>query len=145
MPAILLLALAWMGQPSDTLARVRSDAAVAATSSRLDQAARRRGLTVFATIDHAANARAAGLGLRPTVLLLVGNPQVGTRLMQCGQAIAIDLPLRILVWEDEAGAVWVGYQPPRALAERHGLRGCDEPLDRVGAALAALAAEAAGR
>jgi uncharacterized protein (DUF302 family) len=140
----LALLLALVGGAQDGLTRVRSDAGVAETVARLDRAARERRLTVFATVDHAANARAAGLTLRPTVVLIVGNPQVGTRLMDCGQEIAIDLPLKLLVWEDANGAVWIGYTPPRRLAERHGLQGCDEVVTQVEAGLGALAKAAAG-
>ena len=104
----LAVLLAAAGTQPDGLTRVRSDAGVARTVARLEQAARDRSITVFATIDHAANARAAGLTLRPTVVLIVGNPQVGTRLMECAQEAAIDLPLKLLVWEDANGAVWVG-------------------------------------
>jgi uncharacterized protein (DUF302 family) len=140
----LAVVLAVVGVQQDGLTRVRSDAGVAETVARLDRAARERRLTVFATIDHAANARGAGLALRPTVVLIVGNPQVGTRLMECGQETAIDLPLKLLVWEDAAGAVWVGYTPARQLADRHGLRGCDEVIAQVEAGLGTLAKVAAG-
>jgi uncharacterized protein (DUF302 family) len=77
-------------------------------------------------------------------VFIFGNPQVGTRLMQCEQTSAIDLPLKALVWEDSARAVWVGYEDPRRLAERHTIQGCGETIDRVTAALAALAGAATG-
>jgi len=143
--AMLLVSLASTAAPqADGLVRMRSARSMGATVAALDSLARARGLTVFTRVDHAANARGAGLELRPTTLFILGNPQVGTRLMQCAQTAAIDLPLRVLVWTDEAGQVWVGYEDPERLAARHGLGQCREPLERVKAGLAALVAAAAG-
>ena len=78
-------------------------------------------MTVFARIDHAAGAAAAGLPLRPTELLIFGNAKAGTPLMQANQAIGIDLPLKALVYEDAAGKVWLSYNDPHWLAQRHEL------------------------
>jgi uncharacterized protein (DUF302 family) len=76
---------------------------------------------VFARIDHAAGASGAGLSLRPTELLIFGNATAGTPLMQTAQTIGIDLPLKALAWEDESGRVWLSYNDPGWLAQRHGL------------------------
>jgi uncharacterized protein (DUF302 family) len=76
---------------------------------------------VFARIDHAAGASRAGLSLRPTELLIFGNATAGTPLMQTAQTIGIDLPLKALAWEDESGRVWLSYNDPGWLAQRHGL------------------------
>lgn len=144
MIAMLLVALLSAGAvQSQGVTRFRSTVGVAETVARVDRAARARGLTVFATIDHAANARAADLELRPTVVIIVGNPRAGTRLMHCGQEVAVDLPLRILVWQDDAGSAWVGYTPMAELARRHALRGCDDLLQQMEAALSGLARAAA--
>lgn len=143
--AMLLASMATALMPQgDGLVRVRSGRTMGETVAALDSLAKARGLTVFARVDHAANARGAGLELRPTTLFILGNPQVGTRLMQCVQTAAIDLPLRVLIWTDEARQVWIGYEDPAALAARHGLGECREPLERVKAGLAALVAAAAG-
>jgi uncharacterized protein (DUF302 family) len=83
-----------------------------------------RGLSVFARIDHAAGAAKVGKTLRPTELLIFGNPQGGTPLMECAQTAGIDLPLKALVWQDEAGKVMVGYNDPEYLAKRHGAAAC---------------------
>ena len=80
-----------------------------------------RGATVYARIDHAANASSVGLSLRPTELLVFGNPAVGTTLMQERQEIGLDLPLRVLAWEDENGEVWLTYDDDEWLAKRHRL------------------------
>jgi len=103
-----------------------------------------KGIRIFARIDHAAGAREAGLSLRPTTVLLFGNPQVGTPLMQSRQSMGIDLPLKALVWEDDAGRSWLAYNDPRYLAERHGVREHAETVQAMSAALEALARAATG-
>jgi len=91
------------------------------TMDRLEAAIRSKGMVVFARIDHAAGAREAGLSLRPTELLIFGNAVAGTPLMQAKQTIGIDLPLKALVWQDDAGATFISYNDPAWLAARHGL------------------------
>jgi uncharacterized protein (DUF302 family) len=103
-----------------------------------------RNLKIFARVDHAANARGVSMELRPTTVFIFGNPQVGTRLMQCEQTAAIDLPLKVLVWQDSTSAIWVGYEAPARLSERHKVKGCQDVIDRFSAALAGLAAVATG-
>lgn len=85
----------------------------------MEDVVKQRGLTVFARIDHAAGAAKIGKTLRPTEVLIFGNPQGGTPLMECAQSAGIDLPLKALVWEDSTGQVWVGYNDPAYLAKRH--------------------------
>lgn len=91
------------------------------TMNRLEAAVIAKGLTVFARIDHAAGAAAAGLSLRPTEVLIFGNAKGGTPLMQEVQTIGLDLPLKALVWWDAAGDTWLSYDDPAWLAARHGL------------------------
>jgi uncharacterized protein (DUF302 family) len=91
------------------------------TMGRLTAEVKARGLTVFAHVDHAAGAAAAGLPLRPTDLLIFGNAKGGTPLMQMDQTTGIDLPLKILVWEDQAGSTWLSYVDPAWVAKRHEL------------------------
>lgn len=111
------------------------------TMDRLAAAVASRGMGVMARIDHAAAAAKVGLELRPTEVLIFGNPRGGTPLMQAAQTMGIDLPLRALVWQDEAGATWLGYNDPRWMAARHG---ADVPaaLEAMSGVLAAVAAEA---
>jgi uncharacterized protein (DUF302 family) len=113
------------------------------TMDRLEAEVKAKGLTVFARIDHAAGAIEAGLPLRPTAVLIFGNAKGGTPLMQANQAIGIDLPLKALVFEDAAGKVWLSYNDPRWLAQRHGLGGAVGPaVNAMAAALDAVAAKA---
>ena len=93
------------------------------TMNRLEAVVRAKGMTVFARIDHAAGASAAGLSQRPTELLIFGNAKAGTPLMQSVQTIGIDLPLKALVWQDTSGNTWLSYNDPAWLAKRHGLSG----------------------
>jgi len=89
------------------------------TMNRIEAEIRARGLTVFANIDHAACASAVGLSLLPTELLIFGSAAVGTPLMQAAQTMGIDLPLKVLVWQDAARNTWLSYSDPDWLARRH--------------------------
>jgi uncharacterized protein (DUF302 family) len=110
------------------------------TMNRLETAVKAKGMTVFARIDHAAGAAAAGLPLRPTEFLIFGNAKGGTPLMQSVQTIGIDLPLKALVWQDASGKTWLSYNDPEWLAKRHGLGGETEAaVKMMTGALAAFA------
>jgi len=111
------------------------------TMNRFEAEVRGRGMTVFAHIDHAAGAAAAGLSLRPTEVLIFGNARAGTPLMEATHTIAIDLPLKVLVWRDENGTTWLSYNDPGWLAERHGIMPeSADTLRQMKAALASLTA-----
>ena len=103
------------------VASVESRHSVAVSIDRLDSLVRSRGMTVFTRIDFADDARKAGLELRPTQLLIFGNPKAGTPLMKASPTVAIDLPLKVLAWEDAEGKVWLSYNTPEYIKERHGL------------------------
>ncbi len=103
------------------LITVASRFSVGETLDRLTDALTSAGLLVFARIDHARNAQEAGLELRPTELLIFGNPKGGTPLMQDKQTSGIDLPVKALAWEDEAGKVWLTYNEATWIATRHAL------------------------
>jgi uncharacterized protein (DUF302 family) len=91
------------------------------TVQRLSSLLRQKGIKLFALIDHSGEAQAAGLQLRPTKLLIFGNPKAGTPIMQATQTAAIDLPLKLLVWEDEQHQTWISWNTPEYLQQRHGL------------------------
>ncbi|WP_292393523.1 DUF302 domain-containing protein [Mesorhizobium sp.] len=103
------------------LITVESRFGVTETIDRLTEVVKRAGLLVFARIDHAAGAHDVGASLRPTELLIFGNPKGGTPLMQDRQLAGIDLPVKALAWEDAQDKVWLSYNDAHWLAERHGL------------------------
>lgn len=117
------------------LVTLKSAHSVAATMDKLEAILNEKGMNVFARINHSEGAQKAGMELRPTELLIFGNPKVGTPLMLCSQSVAIDLPQKALAWEDESGQVWLGYNDPEYLNQRHGLGDCAEVLKKVSAAL----------
>jgi len=113
------------------------------TMDRLETEIRTKGLEVFARIDHAAGAAEVGLNLRPTELIIFGNARAGTPLMQSVQTVGIDLPLKVLVWEDAGGKTWLSYNEPSWIARRHGVRNVEQVVSKMGAALSAIARKAA--
>jgi len=122
--AIAVLLVTSVCQAADGLIAVKSPHSAKATMDRLEELVKRRGLNVFLRIDHAAGAAKIGTKLRPTELLVFGNPQGGTPFMECAQSVGIDLPLKALVWEDASGQVWLGYNDPAFLAKRHEVPAC---------------------
>ncbi len=127
------------------LLTIASQHAAKTTIDRLESAAKAKGLTIFARVDHAAGAASVGLPLRPTELLIFGNARGGTPLMELAQTSGIDLPLKALAWEDAAGKTWLTYNDPAWLAARHGIAEQGAAVAKtLGNALAALAQEATG-
>ena len=125
------------------LTTIKSSHSAKETMNRLETAVTAKGLTVFARIDHAAGAATAGLALRPTEVLVFGNAKGGTPLMEAVQTVGIDLPLKALVWQDEAGTTWLSYNDPAYLAHRHGLGdSAAAPVNAMSGALRAIAAKA---
>jgi uncharacterized protein (DUF302 family) len=124
--------------------RIASSRSVAELVGRLETALAQRGITVFARIDHAAGAAAAGLTLRPTTVLIFGNAKTGTPLMQAEQTLGLDLPLRMLAWQDATGNTWLSYRDPAWVVRDHGIDPNTQPSVAVMTALLdALAREAA--
>ena len=122
---------------------MRSTSGYAETMRRLIEAITSRGLIVFARIDHSAGANEAGLELAPEEVVLFGNPRAGTPLMRSDPRIGIELPLRMLVWEEGEGAL-LGYNDPRELAGRYDVEVHHATLETMSVLLTALAADAAG-
>jgi uncharacterized protein (DUF302 family) len=143
--AIILGTWLWgaYAMTTDGLTTIPSSFGPKETMDRLEAEIKAKGMTVFARIDHAAGAAELGLPLRPTELLLFGSAKAGTPLMQANQAIGIDLPLKALVFENAAGKIWLSYNDPRWLAQRHGLGAADiQTVDAMAAALNAVATKA---
>ena len=113
------------------------------TMDRLEAEIRAQRMTVFARIDHAAGAAEVGLTLAPTELIIFGNARGGTPLMQSVQTVGIDLPLKVLVWQDAANKTWLSYNEPGWIVLRHGLGVRAEIVDNLTAALSAISRKAA--
>jgi len=119
----------------DSMVVLQSVHDVKTTTDKLEKVLKKSGMTVFIRIDHSAGAKKANLELRPTEVVIFGNPKVGTPLMQCAQSIAIDLPQKMLIWQKADGSTWLSYNNPQYLADRHDLKGCDAVLKKVTGAL----------
>jgi uncharacterized protein (DUF302 family) len=141
---LLLIFLSFPAFAVDGLVALKSAHGAKDTMDRLESAVKQKGLNVFARIDHAAGAAKLGKKLRATELLIFGNPQGGTPFMECAQTVGIDLPLKALVWQDESGQVWLGYNDPAYVAARHGVAQCPAAAG-LKKALAGLAEEAVAR
>ena len=103
------------------LVEIVSNHSVEDTVAKLKSILESKGVTLFALVDHSGEAEKVGMKMPPTRLLIFGSPKAGTPLMQAAPSIAIDLPLKLLVWEDERGKVWISNNSPEYLKERHGL------------------------
>jgi uncharacterized protein (DUF302 family) len=140
LPIIVILVFLSSAVSADNgLISLKSTFSVMTTADRLEQKLKAKGMTVFARINHSASASEVGENLRPTELVIFGNPKVGTPLMQCGQTVAIDLPQKSLVWEDEKGQVWLSYNDPKYIAKRHNIIHCDQVLTKITNALSNFA------
>lgn len=143
LPLVLFLNLPCrQAQADDGLIRVQSSHGVTATIDRLESALNTKGMTVFTRISHSDGAKKAGLELRPTELLIFGNPKAGTPLMLCSQTAALDLPQKALAYEDAGGRVWLVYNDPAWLAARHNISACGNAVSKISAALAGFASTA---
>lgn len=143
-PIILSCGLALAtAHAADGVITIRSMFNVDQTTQRLEHTLRAKGANVVASVDHAAAAAKVGLPLRPTRVVIFGNPRAGTPLMQCAQTVGIDLPQKALVWEDETGQTWIGYNDVNYLAKRHHLRQCEAAIKANATALAGIVRQAA--
>ena len=126
---------------ADGLIALKSSYSADETMNRFEAIAKQKDLNIFARINHTAGAAKIGKTLRPTEVLIFGNPQGGTPFIECAQTVGIDLPLKVLVWQDAAGQVWLGYNDPVYLAARHGVETCPAAA-KLQQALAKLSAAA---
>jgi uncharacterized protein (DUF302 family) len=130
---------------SDGLVQYESHYSVKETADRFENIAKSKGLTLFARVDHQKNAAGVGLELRPTEVIIFGNPKVGTPLMQCSQEVAIDLPQKVMVSEDADNKVWLSYNNPNYLMKRHDIKGCDKLIDKISGVLSKLSKAAVAK
>ncbi len=115
--------------------KIKSSHSVSETINKLEAVLTKKGMTIFKRVNHTAGADKVGLQLRPTELLIFGNPKVGTPLMQCSQTAALDLPQKALAYKDKNGQVWLAYNNPAYMAKRHELHGCEKAIKKVTNAL----------
>ncbi len=120
---------------ADFLVKKQSPHSVSDTLDRLTKVMQSKGITIFARVDHTAGATRVGLELKPTQLLIFGNPKLGTPLMQANREIGIALPLKVLAWEDKNGKVWLAYTKPDVLKSRYNISGKDEVFKKMTGAL----------
>jgi len=123
-PFVLMTLPALAAPAVEGLISVPSADTVANTAGELERLVKARGLNVFTVVDHAAGAVSVGMSLRPAMLIIFGNPKGGTPLMQCAPSMGLDLPLKMLVREDENGRVWIEYNDPAWVAARHHAGAC---------------------
>ena len=139
----IILFISCQANAQDGFHKIKSGHSVEATVTKLKDVLTAKGMTIFSVIDHQQGAIKAGLDLQPTILVIFGNPKVGTKLMQCDQRIGLALPLKILIWQDDAGATWLGYWEPSNLKKEYNLEACNETLEKVKNAMANFAKAAA--
>ena len=108
---------------------------VATTLDRLEGVLKEKGIGIIARVDHTAAAKKVDMELRPTQVLFFGNPKLGTPLMQINQTAGLDLPMRVLAWEDESGQTWLGYNAPQDIAELHNVTDSPEAINMLSTAI----------
>jgi uncharacterized protein (DUF302 family) len=141
MGALLVLAAGTaMAAEVDGLVTKAARYPVVQAAQQFERTLRSAGVTTFATIDHRAAAEKAGLRMPEAVVVVFGNPKGGTPMMLNAPTLAIDLPMKVLIWEDKAGKAWVSYNTASYLAARHGLQGMDPQVEALNAALGKLTA-----
>lgn len=134
-----LMAISSLASAADGVVSVPSAHSVKETADRLENVLKKKGMKVFLRINHAAGAASVGKSLRPTELVIFGNPKVGAPLMLCAQSVGIDLPQKALISEDANGKVWFSYNDPSYLQQRHQIKGCEPVLAKVTGALGKFA------
>jgi len=140
---VLFLAFFNSSMAQEGLLKVKSNQSVQQTAERLENLIKKKGLTFFTKVDHTKNAKSVEMHLRPTVLVIFGNPKLGTPLTQCQQLFAIDLPQKALIYRDANNDVWIAWNDQEYLADRHNMGNCEKELQRVKQALSNLMKEAA--
>lgn len=142
--AALAIAAAMPAAAGEALVVKESTRSVKDTIDALAKALEEKGIKVVARVDHAAGAKAAGLEMAPAEVIMFGNPKLGTPLMQANPEIGVDLPMKVLAWQDAGGKVRVGYTAPDALKARYAIAGKDEVIAAMAKALDGLTSAATG-
>jgi uncharacterized protein (DUF302 family) len=129
----------------DNFITKKSSNNIQVSMDRLENALKQRGVAIVARVDHAGAAQKADMKLRPTQVLIFGNPKLGTPLMHTSQQIGLDLPLKVLAWEDDKGQTWLTYENPGMMAGRHGVKEPADILKKMAGVLDAVTTEATAK
>jgi len=134
-----LLLISFTVQAGEGLVTVKSNHDVKTTADKLVAKLKEKGMTVFIRVDHTAGAAGVGIKMRPTEVVIFGNPKLGSLLINCAQTTGIDLPMKALIFQTESGEVKLSYNAPAYLKNRHHIKGCEKPLAKITGALANFA------
>lgn len=143
---LILVGVLLVGAPAlagQDLIVKQSELGAVETLDRLEAIVKKNGLTVFARIDHAGGAKSVGVAMKPNQMLMFGSPKLGTPLLVSNPRIGVDLPIKVLAWEDAAGASWVAYTDPQVLKARYGITDRDPVFAKMAGALAKMTGIAA--
>ncbi len=135
---LLLVAPLSMASGNNGLISIKSTHSVSATLDRLESLLRKKGITIVTRWRHDAAAKKVGIPLRPTELLIFGNPKLGSHFFTSEQTAGIDLPMKALAWQDKNGQVWLTYNDPQYIADRHGIKNRTGIVRKMTAALKKL-------
>jgi uncharacterized protein (DUF302 family) len=133
--AVISLFFLTSASAGDGLVSKKSGVGVGETLDRLEAVLEKKGITIFSRVSHTAGAADAGIELRPTELLIFGNPKLGSHFFTSRQTAGIDLPMKALAWEDADGQVWLTYNDPQYIADRHGISDREEIVKKMSSAL----------
>lgn len=120
-----------ISQNREDLLTYSSKYSVSETSTRLVDTLKEKGFTIFKTVDHSLGAKNVGIELHDTTVVIFGNPKIGSKLMQCAPTVAIDLPQKALIWKDTDSKVWLAFNNPDYLKQRHNVKGCDQFFGKI--------------
>ena len=135
---LMVTGLAHAGGMHNGMVIKKSAFSVKVTLDRLENVLKKKGITIVTRWSHDAGAKKAGIDLRPTELLIFGNPKLGSHMFTSNQTAGIDLPMKALVWQDEKGQVWLAYNDPQYVADRHGIKNRAETVKKMTGALKKL-------
>jgi len=128
---------------AEGMINIQSQFGVAETAERLEKIFNKKGVTIFNRVKHSEAAEKIGVSLRATELFIFGNPKLGSPLMKCKQTIAIDLPQKALIWQDESEKIWISYNDINYIVRRHNVNGCEGIISKIEKVLANLMKAAA--
>ncbi|KVX03122.1 DUF302 domain-containing protein [Shewanella frigidimarina] len=143
--AFVVLIASTQAYAVESLISLESHYSAKETADRFESIIKDKGFTVFARIDHQKNAAGVDLTLTPTEVIIFGNPKIGTQLMLCNQMVAIDLPQKVLISEDADNKVWLSYNNPEYIKQRHNIAGCDKVISKISGVLSKLSMAATAK